>query len=98
VWRTYDNFNSLFGELSLTVACYKISILLLKAKEMLMRRTRRKAPYLLGDLFTPPPTRPTWNNLSETVRQKVAVLLAEMVRTQSDPQPLRADEKEADDE
>jgi len=65
---------------------------------MLMRRTRRpKTPYL-GDLFTPPPTRPTWNNLPETVRQNVTVLLAEMLRAQSDPQPRRADGKEADDE
>lgn len=63
-----------------------------------MERTRRRKPAYLGDLFTPLPTRPTWNNLPEAVAQQVTVLLAELLRAQSAPQPLPTDNKETADE
>jgi hypothetical protein len=65
---------------------------------MRMRRARRRQPAYLGDLFTPPPTRPTWTNLPEAVTPKVITLLAELLRAQSARRPLLADRKEADDE
>ncbi len=63
-----------------------------------MRRTRRARTSFLPDLFTPPPMRPTWNNLPKAVTQKVTPLLAELLHQHRLPRPQSARRKEADDE
>jgi hypothetical protein len=58
--------------------CYKISILPLDAKEMLMRKKCRRRMNA-WDLFRPLPQQPVWSNLPVEVRQKATRLLARLL-------------------
>jgi hypothetical protein len=58
--------------------CYKISILPLNAKEMLMRKKCRRHVEL-WDLFRPQPQQPAWSKLPVEVRQKVTRLMARLL-------------------
>jgi hypothetical protein len=80
------------------VVCYKISIPSLTPKEMLMHTRRRPRIPPLFDLFTPPPTQPTWDSLPAAVREKVVAMLARMLHDHRVPKPVLADRKEAEDE
>jgi hypothetical protein len=57
---------------------YKISILPLEQKEMLMRKKCSRRP-VLWDLFRPSPQWSTWWNLPLEVRQKATRLLARLL-------------------
>jgi len=80
------------------LVCYKISVLPQTTKEMLMHTRRRTRTPPLFDLFTPPPTQPTWDSLPAAVREKVAAMLAQMLHDHRVPEPVLADRKEAEDE
>ena len=59
--------------------CYKISIVPLKSKEMLMRKQCRRR-VVVWDLFWPLPQQPAWSNLPVEVRQKATRLMARLLR------------------
>jgi hypothetical protein len=76
---------------------YKISILPLSQKEMLMRKKcHRRA--VLWDLFRPIPQQPIWSNLPVEVRQKATRLLARLLRELQTRRGNAAHEKEVNDE
>jgi len=58
--------------------CYKISILPLNVKEMLMRKKCRRHA-VLWDLFRPLPQQPVWSKLPVEVRQKATRLMARLL-------------------
>ena len=60
-----------------------------------MPRSHRPRNLELTDLFTPPPSRPTWDTLPATVTRKLGELLAELLRGHLDRQarPARGKEK-----
>ena len=58
--------------------CYKISILPLNTKEMLMRKRRRRRT-VVWDLFRPLPQQPAWSNLPVEVRRKATRLMARLL-------------------
>jgi hypothetical protein len=78
--------------------CYKISILPLNTKEMLMRKKCRRRP-ILRDLFRAMPQQPAWSNLPVEVRQKATRLLARLLlETQTTQRRDAAVGKEVGDE
>ena len=76
---------------------YKISILPLSQKEMLMRKKCYRGA-VLWDLFRPTPQRPTWSNLPPEVRQKATRLLARLLREHQADRRDAAHGKEVGDE
>jgi hypothetical protein len=78
--------------------CYKISILPVNAKEMLMRKKcRRRAD--LWDLFRPLPQQPAWSNLPVEVRQKATRLMVRLLlEAQTSQRRGAAVDKEVGDE
>jgi hypothetical protein len=50
------------------------------------------------DLFTPPPTRPTWDSLPALLARRVTDLLADLLRAVRGQQPPSARRKGAADE
>jgi hypothetical protein len=81
-----------------SAVCYKISIFLLKAKEMLMRKQCRRR-VVLWDLFQPMPQQPHWSNLPVAVRQKATRLMARLLLgTQAKQRHGAAVGKEVDNE
>jgi hypothetical protein len=77
--------------------CYKISILPLKQKEMLMRKKYSRQA-VLWDLFRPTPERPIWSNLPLDVRQKTRQLLVRLLRAQQAQRRRAVHGKEVGDE
>lgn len=62
-----------------------------------MRRRHRVRPLPQGALFTPPPNRPTWDNLPLAVTRNVAELLAELLRRRRLPLPPPGPKEVADE-
>jgi hypothetical protein len=77
--------------------CYKISILPINAKEMLMGKKRRRR-VIVPDLFRPMPQQPAWSSLPVEVRQKATRLMARLLRGAQAPQRRGAVGKEVGDE
>ena len=63
-----------------------------------MPRPRRPRAPLPPDLFTPPPTRPTWDSLPALLARRVTDLLADLLRAVRGQQPPSARRKGAADE
>jgi len=63
-----------------------------------MRRRRRARQPQPTDLFTPPPTRPTWDSLPAAVTRNVTELLAELLCRRRHPQLPPARPQEVADE